>query len=90
MSVYRNRMLFEYMAAGLPVVFAVETCDDPVAEARAGFSIPAERPDTLVETLLEIGALAPGQLRAMGARGRQYIEHTHSYAELARRYAELF
>jgi len=82
--------LFEYMAAGLPVVFAVETCDDPVAEARAGFSIPAERPDTLVETLLEIGALAPGQLRAMGARGRQYIEHTHSYAELARRYAELF
>ena len=62
----------------------------PVAEARAGFSIPAERPDTLVETLLEIGGLSPGHLCAIGARGRQYIEQTHSYAELARRYAELF
>lgn len=44
----------------------------------------------LVETLLEIGALSPGQLREIGARGRQHIEHTHSYVELARRYAELF
>lgn len=82
--------LFEYMAAGLPVIFAVETCDDLVAQARAGFSIPAERPDTLVETVLEIGALSAGQLREFGARGRQVIEQTHSYAALARRYGELF
>jgi glycosyltransferase involved in cell wall biosynthesis len=82
--------LFEYMAAGLPVIFAVETCDDPVAQAGAGFSIPAESPAVLAETVRELGAMAPGRLHAIGTRGRRHIEHTHSYAELARHYAELF
>ncbi|UCD52833.1 MAG: glycosyltransferase family 4 protein [Phycisphaerales bacterium] len=82
--------LFEYMAAKLPVIFAIDTADDEVAQARAGFSIPAEDPDALAETLRQIAALSPEQLREMGARGRKHVEDTHSYDVLAQRYTELF
>ena len=82
--------LFEYMAAGLPVIFAVETPWDEVARARAGFSIAAEDPEALADVLRAVGALPREQLQEMGARGRAHVERTHAYGALAQRYAELF
>ena len=36
--------LFEYMSAGLPILFAIDTIHDEVAEAKCGFSIPRRGP----------------------------------------------
>ena len=82
--------LFEYMSAGLPILFAIDTMHDEVAEARCGFSIPAEDPQTLADTVRRITQMPKDDLREMGERGRQYVQRTHTYKVLAQQYARLF
>ncbi len=43
--------LYEYRAAGLPILFAIEMDRDEAAEARCGFSLPAEDPAALAALL---------------------------------------
>jgi len=82
--------LFEYMSAGLPALFAIDTRYDEVAQARCGFSIPAEDPPALAATLRRVAAMPQSQLQEMGERGRRYVQTTHTYEVLAQQYARLF
>jgi glycosyltransferase involved in cell wall biosynthesis len=82
--------LYEYMSAALPVVFAIDTVYDEVAEARCGFSIPAENPFALADVLRQIVRTPRDELAAMGERGREYVQRTHNYEVLAQQYARLF
>jgi len=82
--------LFEYMAAGLPIIFAIDTPYDKVSEARCGFSIPAEDPQALADVLCKIRQMPCDRLAEMGNRARQYVQRTHTYDVLARQYVSLF
>ena len=78
------------MSAALPVLFAIDTSHNEVAEAQCGFSIPAEDPSALAAVLRRITEMSADELRTMGERGRQYVQTTHTYETLARQYARLF
>jgi glycosyltransferase involved in cell wall biosynthesis len=82
--------LYEYMSAALPVLFAIDTACDEVAQARCGFSIPAEDPPALAAVLRRVVEIPAEELREIGERGRQYVQSTHSYEALAQQYARLF
>ena len=82
--------LFEYMAAGLPIIFAIDTLYDKVSEAQCGFSLPAEDPQALANVLREIRQGPRERLAEMGRRGRQYLLQNHTYELLARQYTDLF
>ncbi len=82
--------LYEYMSAGLPVIFAVDTTHDEVAEAQCGFSIPAEDPPALANVLREITTMSREKLNDMGDRARCHVQKAHTYEVLAQRYACLF
>ncbi|HXX61459.1 MAG TPA: glycosyltransferase family 4 protein [Candidatus Sulfotelmatobacter sp.] len=81
--------LYEYMAARLPVLFACETAFDPVAENRAGITIPPDDPVALGRAMLELASAEPGDRAAMGARGRAFVEQAHDAASLARALASV-
>jgi len=82
--------LFEYMAAGLPIIFAIDTPYDKVSEAQCGFSIPAEEPQALADVLCEIRQMPCDRLAEMGNRAREYVQRMHTYDVLARQYVSLF
>lgn len=82
--------LYDYMSAGLPVIFAIDTIHDEVVEARCGVSVPAENPPALAEALRRMAETPQTDLAAMGERGKQYVQRTHSYETLAQQYAGLF
>jgi glycosyltransferase involved in cell wall biosynthesis len=82
--------LYEYMSAALPIVFAIDTVHDEVAEAQCGFSIPAEDPPALADVLRRIAQTPKDELQTMGERARQYVQRTHTYEVLAQQYARLF
>ncbi len=78
-----NKM-YDYFASSRPVIFSGKSKNDPVAESNAGYSIPPENPEAMVETLLKILALSPEQRRAMGRRGRSYVESKYQMSALGK------
>ena len=81
-TVYPNKV-FDYMAAGRPVILAIDGVIREVIEsAGAGIFIPPGDPQALSSAMLEL-ASQPEKCKAMGLRGRQAVETRFSRAVLA-------
>jgi glycosyltransferase involved in cell wall biosynthesis len=78
--------LWDYMAAGLPIVHATSAPGDPVAACGCGVSVPSEDPRALADALLDIASRPAGELAEMGRRGRASVERNNDYAVLAARF----
>jgi len=77
--------IFDYFASGRPVIFSGNAPNDPVAEARAGFSIPPENPEAMVEALESFVKMTPEERIEMGKRGRRYVKKEYEMAMLGDR-----
>jgi glycosyltransferase involved in cell wall biosynthesis len=90
LSIYRYGVspnkLYDYMAAGRPVLHATSAPGDPVAASGCGLSVPAEDHAALARALDDLAALPAETLRAMGARGRASVERDNDYPILAERF----
>lgn len=81
--------LFDYMQAGLPVLFAVRAGNDPVAEAGCGYSVDPSQPNAISAALSALASMSTAARREVGMRGRNWVELHHGYAGLARNYLVL-
>lgn len=75
--------LFDYMAAGRPVIFGVRAGNDPVADAGCGISIPPEDAGALADAVAALAAMTGEARDTMGARGRRFVEQRHAMPVLA-------
>lgn len=82
-----NKMI-DYMMACVPILYAIEAGNDPVAEAGCGLNLPAEAPDALARAILDLASLSPAERKAMGDKGRPYALMHHTYDALARKFLE--
>lgn len=81
--------LLECMAAGRAVVLAARgEAADLVRRTGAGVVVPPEDPAALAGALRDLAA-APGEVVAMGERGRRAVTGELDRAESARRWAAL-
>ena len=87
-TVYPNKV-FDYMAAGRPVILAIDGVMREVVEgAGAGVFVPPGDPQALASAMLEL-ASQPQRCKDMGMRGRQVVETRFSRLELANRLEEI-
>lgn len=87
-TVYPNKV-FDYMAAGRPVVLAIDGVIRQVVEAAdAGVFVPPGDAHALALVIRQF-ADQPEQGRAMGLRGRQYVEAHFNRSDLAEKLARL-
>lgn len=77
--------LFDYMAAGRPVIFAVDAPNNPVRDALAGLTVPPESPEALAAAVDRLRAMDRAERVAMGQRARAYVECHHDLRRLAGR-----
>jgi glycosyltransferase involved in cell wall biosynthesis len=75
--------LYEYMAAGRPVLFAADAANQPVEEADCGRTVAPEDPGALAESIRSLAACSPQERARMGANARAYVASHHDYARLA-------
>lgn len=92
LAIYRfgvamNKM-FDYMMAGLPILYAIEAGNNPVADAGCGLTMSPENPRALATGILELTALPHERLKAMGDNGRNFVKGHHTYNVLAKNFLD--
>ena len=78
-----SNKLFDYMASARPVIFAVNSANNPVAEAEAGCSIPPENPEAMAVAVMDVAGMTPAERLRLGKNGRKYVEQYHDIKLLA-------
>jgi glycosyltransferase involved in cell wall biosynthesis len=81
--------LLEYMLAGKPVLYAINSGNHPVAETDCGIEVEPEAPDQLADAILKLAGKKEDERQGMGRRGRDYVMKNHRYEVLAADFAEL-
>ena len=76
--------LYDYMAAGRPVLFAADAANQPVQEADCGRTVAPEDPAALAAAIRRWPAASEAERRA-GRQRRAYVERATTTAGLARR-----
>ena len=80
--------LMDYMMAGCAVLHSVEAGNDPVAEAGCGLTLPPGDAAAVAAGLRQLAALPAAERRAMGERGRAFVQAHHTYPVLAQRFLD--
>ncbi|EHR72941.1 glycosyltransferase [Burkholderiales bacterium JOSHI_001] len=80
--------LMDYMMAGCAVLHSVEAGNDPVAESGCGLTVAPEDPAAVANGLKHLAALPAEERRAMGQRGRSFVQAHHTYPVLAQRFVD--
>jgi glycosyltransferase involved in cell wall biosynthesis len=81
--------LYDYMAAGRPVLFAADAANQPVREAECGRTVPPEDPHALADAIRSLAAAPSDERARLGANARTYVAEHHDYTRLADRLADL-
>ena len=81
--------LYDYFASGRPVIFSGRAPNDPVADSKAGFSIPPEDPQAMAEVLNKYSNMSPAKRIELGKLARCYAEKEFDAYKLAGRMESL-
>jgi glycosyltransferase involved in cell wall biosynthesis len=87
-TTYPNKV-FDYMAAGRPVILAIDGAIRKVLEtAGGGIFVPPGNPQALAEAIVQL-ADNPEQARSMGLNARAYVVEHFNRDDHARQFADL-
>ncbi len=79
--------IYDYMLTGKPIIQAIDAGNNPVIEAKCGFSIPAGNPTALVEVIKKIMQISENSketLEKLGENGKKYVMKHHDYNVIAK------
>lgn len=80
--------LFDYMLAAKPVIYAVESSNNPVRDADCGLTVPVGSPEAVASAVRRLMTMDADARRAMGENGRAYVRRNHDYPTLAKRFLD--
>lgn len=84
-----SNKLFDFMAAGRPILFACNASNNPVEDAKAGITVPPANPGQLADAMLKMAGMPAAERIQMGQNGRSYVENHHDFRGLAKRLAAI-
>ena len=80
--------LMDYMMAGCAVLHSVDAGNDPVADACCGLSVPPGDAAAVAAGLQQLASMTVAERRAMGQRGRAFVQAHHTYPVLAQSFLD--
>jgi len=81
--------LFDYMYAGKPILYAINSGNRPVEEANCGMSVDAENPDAIANVILKLYILSQEERSKLGENGKNYVLKYHTYKSIADKFDEV-
>jgi glycosyltransferase involved in cell wall biosynthesis len=82
--------LFEYLAAGKPILFSIDAAYNPVKEAGAGLTVPPEDPEALANAIIQLYDMPMAERIKMGQKGTAYAKEFYDFEKLADQFDQLF
>lgn len=79
--------LYDYMAAGRPIIFAGNPSNNPVSESGSGISISPGDPVAFRDAVLSIVQMPAAQRAELGRKGRDFVRANFSFEMIAKRFA---
>jgi glycosyltransferase involved in cell wall biosynthesis len=80
--------LMDYMMAGKPVIYAIQSGNNIVEDSGCGVSISPEKPAEIVKAVLHLMNLSTETRIQMGQKGQAYILAHHDYRILAKQFLD--
>jgi len=77
-----SNKLFDYLASGKPIIFASNSINNPVEEAKAGITVPPNNPQAIAQAIIKLYKMSDEDRKEIGINGRKYVEKNHSIAIL--------
>jgi glycosyltransferase involved in cell wall biosynthesis len=81
--------LFDYMYAGKPILYAINSGNKPVEEANCGISVDAENPDAIANGILKLYNLSQEGRKKLVENGKNYVLKYHTYKYIADKFEEI-
>jgi glycosyltransferase involved in cell wall biosynthesis len=81
--------LWDYMFCAKPIVWAIDSANNPVDEASCGLTVTPEDAEQMAKAILELTSLSDSKRREMGKRGYEYVMKYHSIPVLVDRLLEV-
>ena len=81
---------YDYFASGKPVIFASNVRDSVIDRAKAGFTVPAESPEMIMEAIRKINRLNDEERTELGKNGRDYVVKFHDNSVICDKFENLF
>lgn len=80
--------LFDYMAAGKPIICVLNTKNNPVIDAKCGINLETRNPEEIALEIKKLMSLNIITRTAMGESGRDYVFENHNLQLLAKKFIE--
>lgn len=80
--------VFDYLAAGKPIIYATPESENPVAVTGAGITTRPQDPWELAAAVRRLVSMSAEERIEMGARGQGFIRSEHDIGLLAERFEE--
>ena len=77
--------LLDYMSSNRPTIFISNVKDSMVVLGKAGYAVPPEQPEALVEVLLKLAAMPVEERARIGQNGVDYLRENHDLRLLSER-----
>lgn len=79
--------IYDYMLSARPILYAVESSNNPVAEADCGIRVAAEDPREIASGAQMLLKMTEDERARLGANGERYVRTYHNYRVLAEQFA---
>jgi len=81
--------LFDYMYAEKPILYAVNSGNNIVAEANCGLSVEAENPQAIAKGILKLYKMSNDERETLGKNGKKYLLKYHTYKSITDKFEEV-
>ncbi len=81
--------IYDYMAVGLPIVFAARVRNNLVESAKAGITVSPGNADEISAALQEFSSMTAEERSIIGNRGHRFIAENYDIDKLSRNYLEI-
>jgi hypothetical protein len=75
--------IWDYMMSSKPIILSIDSCNDPVSDARCGVTVKTHKQKDLVAAIDSLASISPKDLQQLGMNGKAYVIKNNSYDKIS-------